>query len=552
MTQPTSRTEEDEAQSCLRVLRDGTPDAKIAARERLAAIFEQRGLFAEAVEAYELNLQAGVRSVALFERLSTAYRRIGDHASAEAAAAEARRVRTAANAPAAPTESAGAAPTAAGPPAGTPVDAATPGEVIAPSAAPPGEVIAPSATSSAKSPAASDASPEAPGASRAASGASPEAPSASRAASDALPTAPARAQIGAASTAPAVGRPAAAAGPAAAGADPPPARPHDLGPAGGIGDGPPPARPRDLDLSGSIGDGPDDDGPDSPAARQADRDRDRWLGLGPVRAASAEAAVAPTARLPAQWRIVEPGAPDEADDDGVAPAEGAAPRPLAVVGAIILLLVVPLVGLALLVVNPLSLYLDGRSAGAIVDARDPSASPPIKVAAGLATDWYVRDGRSVSGLWATSGLTLTFDQEAPGLARSVTVVPPRQQTWGETITIVERRGQGRSSQETIIPASFGAPAALPPVGTILAARISGPVTAPRLSETSQFVTTTQALDLTVQLQVVPWWEAWLDRFVHACELLVVDDRWLQVAVGSLLAWSVLAGAAALVLRARRG
>src|SRR5918998_228259 len=79
----TFRNEDEEAQYCLSTLRDGTREAKIVARERLAAICARRGLHEEAAELYELNVRAGVRSSEIFERLSEAYRHLGDHASAE-------------------------------------------------------------------------------------------------------------------------------------------------------------------------------------------------------------------------------------------------------------------------------------------------------------------------------------------------------------------------------------------------------------------------------------------------------------------------------------
>ena len=98
----TFRNEDEEAQYCLSTLRDGTRDEKIVARERLAAIFARRGLYEEAAELYELNVRAGVRSPEIFEQLSETYRHLGDHASAEAALEEARRVRAMAPPPATP------------------------------------------------------------------------------------------------------------------------------------------------------------------------------------------------------------------------------------------------------------------------------------------------------------------------------------------------------------------------------------------------------------------------------------------------------------------
>ena len=98
----TFRNEDEEAQYCLSTLRDGTRDERIVARERLAAIFARRGFYEEAAELYELNVRAGVRSPEIFEQLSETYRHLGDHASAEAALEEARRVRAMAPPPATP------------------------------------------------------------------------------------------------------------------------------------------------------------------------------------------------------------------------------------------------------------------------------------------------------------------------------------------------------------------------------------------------------------------------------------------------------------------
>jgi hypothetical protein len=157
----------------------------------------------------------------------------------------------------------------------------------------------------------------------------------------------------------------------------------------------------------------------------------------------------------------------------------------------------------------------------------------------------------VSGLWATTGLDLTFDEEVAGVGRTVEVTAAHPQTWGETITIVERRGQGRSNQATLLTASFASPATLPPTGTVLTGRIAGPVTAPRLSESNQFATTTETLNVPVRLLVVPGWELWADRFAHACLLFFREDRWLLVTIVALLTWCVLAGSTALLFRIGR-
>src|SRR5207244_2551528 len=92
MQAPTFHDDEEEARYYLTVLRDGGDAEKIVARERLATVFERRSMFDEAVELYELNVRAGVRTPELFARLSEAYRQVGDADRADAALAEARRL----------------------------------------------------------------------------------------------------------------------------------------------------------------------------------------------------------------------------------------------------------------------------------------------------------------------------------------------------------------------------------------------------------------------------------------------------------------------------
>jgi hypothetical protein len=41
---------------------------------------------------------------------------------------------------------------------------------------------------------------------------------------------------------------------------------------------------------------------------------------------------------------------------------------------------------------------------------------------------------------------------------------------------------------------------------------------------------------------------WLDRFQNAVGMYFDEERWLLVTIGALLAWCVLAGAAAIVFR----
>jgi len=377
----TFRNEDEEAQYCLSALRDGTRDEKIVARERLAAIFARRGLYEEAAELYELNVRAGVRSPELFERLGEAYRHLGDDASAEAALAEARRMR-------APTE------------------------------------------------------------------------------------------------------------PLPAPAPPPPSPPDRT-------DGRVIRLPSPVPLDGRV-----------------------------------DAASEP--------------APEGIHEDVVRPTAGkGTPGPLLVVGVVLFMIVLPVALLALFVVNPLGLYLEGRPAGPIVDATS-GETPRLKVAPGMASTWYLQTGRSVSGLWATPGLELTLTQPLEGTEGTFGVTAPRSQGWGETITIVERRGQGRANQETVVPATFQAPSGLPPAGSVLDGRIAGQVTAPRLTESSQFNTTTQRVDLPVQLVVVSGSDLWLDRVGNALRMFFDEDRWLLVTIGAILTWCVLAGAAAILYRTRRG
>ena len=85
---------------------------------------------------------------------------------------------------------------------------------------------------------------------------------------------------------------------------------------------------------------------------------------------------------------------------------------------------------------------------------------------------------------------------------------------------------------------------------MLDGRIAGQITAPRLSESSQFNTTTQNVDVPVQLVVVSGLDLWLDRFGNALRMFFDEDRWLLVTIGAILSWCVLAGAA-LLFRARK-
>lgn len=91
MTTPTPRFENDDqaAEHWLRLLRDGTPDQQIEARERLSWIFERRGMLEEATDLLEGNGRAGVRTRALFTRLARLYRELGRDDDAIAASTEA-------------------------------------------------------------------------------------------------------------------------------------------------------------------------------------------------------------------------------------------------------------------------------------------------------------------------------------------------------------------------------------------------------------------------------------------------------------------------------
>ena len=80
--------EDAEAHYWLGFLRDGTPDEKVAARAKLAPIFERRGMRGEAIELLEANGRQGVRDAELFAHLASLYRRVGRDADADAALAE--------------------------------------------------------------------------------------------------------------------------------------------------------------------------------------------------------------------------------------------------------------------------------------------------------------------------------------------------------------------------------------------------------------------------------------------------------------------------------
>jgi hypothetical protein len=81
--------EDEEAQYYLGLLRNGTREQKIEARDRLSQIFEGRGMVDEATELLEGNARAGIRDRAIFTRLARLYRQAGRDDDADAAMAEA-------------------------------------------------------------------------------------------------------------------------------------------------------------------------------------------------------------------------------------------------------------------------------------------------------------------------------------------------------------------------------------------------------------------------------------------------------------------------------
>jgi hypothetical protein len=70
-------TGDEQARRHLDLLRAGTREQRIAARDALAHMFERRGMLAEATELYENNLREGVRDRASYTRLALLYRRQG-------------------------------------------------------------------------------------------------------------------------------------------------------------------------------------------------------------------------------------------------------------------------------------------------------------------------------------------------------------------------------------------------------------------------------------------------------------------------------------------
>src|SRR3954469_3877072 len=79
--------EDDEAQHWLSILRDGDDEQKLEARTGLAAIFERRGMFAEAIALLSRNIQEGERTPANLSWLSRIYRAQGNTEDAQRAEA---------------------------------------------------------------------------------------------------------------------------------------------------------------------------------------------------------------------------------------------------------------------------------------------------------------------------------------------------------------------------------------------------------------------------------------------------------------------------------
>lgn len=90
MTQMTPHTgDDDAAQLWLGLLRTGTAEQKANARERLASIFEQRGMTEEALDLLISNVRAGVQNADIYRWIARLYRAQGDDLTAMQAAAEA-------------------------------------------------------------------------------------------------------------------------------------------------------------------------------------------------------------------------------------------------------------------------------------------------------------------------------------------------------------------------------------------------------------------------------------------------------------------------------
>src|SRR4051812_22587283 len=84
--------DEQQAESWVATLRIGSPAEKAVARRGLAAMFEVRGMVAEAIDLLVTNARQGYRDVELFQALSRLYRAQGDEYLAASAALEATRL----------------------------------------------------------------------------------------------------------------------------------------------------------------------------------------------------------------------------------------------------------------------------------------------------------------------------------------------------------------------------------------------------------------------------------------------------------------------------
>jgi hypothetical protein len=84
--------EDQQAERWLAALRTGAPAERAAARRGLAALFERRGLMAEAIDLLVANVREGHRDVASFQALARLYRAQGDEYLSASAALEATRL----------------------------------------------------------------------------------------------------------------------------------------------------------------------------------------------------------------------------------------------------------------------------------------------------------------------------------------------------------------------------------------------------------------------------------------------------------------------------
>src|SRR6266545_3605671 len=113
MSVPSFRTEDDEAAYWLALLRDGDEAAKIAARDGLARIFALRGRWSEVAELCALQIEHGVCTPQMYERLAAANFKAGNTDTMQSTHADAngkhRRLRSHGAAPEPPAPSANVA-----------------------------------------------------------------------------------------------------------------------------------------------------------------------------------------------------------------------------------------------------------------------------------------------------------------------------------------------------------------------------------------------------------------------------------------------------------